>query len=68
MAERIRAEIEKQRDKALPAYTVSLGVAVFKGGKEGGANNAAANIESLIDVADAALYRAKSGGRNQVVA
>lgn len=61
VAERIRKEIETQRDKGLPTYTVSLGVSIAQG-KVGDA----ADIEVLIAEADAALYRAKQGGRNRV--
>ncbi|HEY6898199.1 MAG TPA: GGDEF domain-containing protein [Rhodocyclaceae bacterium] len=61
VAERIRREIEQQRDKKLPAYTVSLGVSVAQG-----ASGQAADIEALIAEADEALYRAKEGGRNRV--
>lgn len=61
VAERIRREIEKQRDKTLPAYTVSLGIAVTDG-----KNGQATSIEALLSEADAALYRAKQGGRNRV--
>lgn len=61
VAERIRKEIEKKRDAALPAYTVSLGVAATLG--EPGQ---AADIEALLAEADAALYRAKQNGRNRV--
>jgi diguanylate cyclase (GGDEF)-like protein len=61
VAERIRREIEKQKDKSMPAYTVSLGVAVSHD-----ETGRATDIEALIAEADAALYRAKEGGRNRV--
>jgi len=61
VAERIRQEIEMHREKALPPYTVSLGVAVAQGNP-----GQAADIEALIAEADAALYRAKQRGRNRV--
>ncbi len=63
VAERIRREVETHRDKALPAYTVSLGVAVTHGNA-----GDAADMEALIAEADAALYRAKQRGRNRVEA
>lgn len=61
VAERMRREIEKQRLKDLPAYTVSFGVAAVQGD---GARTA--GIEALLAEADAALYRAKERGRNRV--
>lgn len=62
-AERIRREIETHRNKDLPAYTVSLGLSVAQGDA-----GQASDIEALIAEADAALYRAKQGGRNRVEA
>jgi diguanylate cyclase (GGDEF)-like protein len=61
VAERIRKEIQKQRMKDLPAYTVSLGVAVAQG-----ASDKPENIEALLAVADEKLYQAKERGRNRV--
>jgi diguanylate cyclase (GGDEF)-like protein len=61
VAERIRQEVGTHRDKALPPYTASLGVAVAQGRA-----GEAADVEALIAEADAALYRAKQGGRNRV--
>lgn len=60
VAERIRREIEARRDKSLPPYTVSLGVALTQGGAA-----TPADLEALLAQADAALYRAKQGGRNR---
>jgi diguanylate cyclase (GGDEF)-like protein len=63
MAERIRARIEEAglgREEGGRAITVSVGVAAFP---ENGSD-----AESVIREADVALYRAKEGGRNRVVA
>ena len=61
VAERVRREIEKQADKKLPQYTVSLGLAVSQGD-----DTRPDTIETLLAAADAALYRAKQRGRNRV--
>lgn len=61
VAERIRREVEKRQDKALPPYTVSLGVAVANAG-----HGDFSDLQALLAHADAALYKAKQGGRNQV--
>ena len=61
VAERIRREIEARHDKSLPPYTVSLGVALTQGGP-----NTPIDLAALLAQADAALYRAKQGGRNRV--
>lgn len=62
VAERIRASIEASpipfEDREIKA-TSSLGVAEYKPG--------VADCEELIAQADAALYRAKEGGRNRVI-
>lgn len=60
-AQRIRQAVESQRiavyDEEL-SVTISIGAAVFP--------DDAAQQESLVEKADAALYRAKSEGRNRV--
>jgi len=61
VAERIRHEIETRRDKALPPYAVSLGVAVWTGGA-----GSPVDLDALLNSADQALYKAKQGGRNRV--
>jgi diguanylate cyclase (GGDEF)-like protein len=60
IAERIRARVaaeSAQRDAVSPRITVSAGIA------EAGEDE---NLEILIHKADAALYRAKEGGRDRV--
>jgi diguanylate cyclase (GGDEF)-like protein len=60
-AERIRQGIEGERfgsHAPLPVVTVSIGVASLGGGAD--------SLESLIEAADRALYRAKQAGRNRV--
>jgi diguanylate cyclase (GGDEF)-like protein len=62
IGERIRAAVRglDLRRLAVPPVSVSVGVAVATGPDD--------PIESLIDIADEALYRAKRGGRDRVVA
>ena len=61
-AQAIRAAVEKMRvvhlGKELPHVTVSIGVAAFPGD--------GSDPESLLRIADEALYRAKHNGRNRV--
>jgi diguanylate cyclase (GGDEF)-like protein len=63
IAERIRKSMEELRispgdDRPAAGRTVSIGVAEFSAGQ---------TVEKLLSDADAALYRAKEGGRNRVV-
>ena len=58
VAERIRARVAEQ-DLGEGSLTLSIGVAEYPDGGD--------TPEELIATADAAMYRAKSGGRNQVV-
>ena len=63
VAERVRALVENHQfmfeGRTFPV-TISLGVAGSNGGER-------LDVESLVRVADAALYRAKEQGRNRVV-
>jgi diguanylate cyclase (GGDEF)-like protein len=56
VAERIRASIE--RESKSPAYTVSIGVAEMQPQES--------TVAAIMSRADAAMYRAKSWGRNRV--
>lgn len=60
VAERVRAAVERLdlADRGIPRLTVSVGVAVASRSDE--------PIREIVDAADAALYRAKRGGRNRV--
>jgi diguanylate cyclase (GGDEF)-like protein len=60
LAERLRAAVEAQRRDDLPAVTISVGVASLSG-------RTRLRPEGLFDEADAALYAAKTAGRNTVV-
>ncbi|HXZ10051.1 MAG TPA: diguanylate cyclase [Paraburkholderia sp.] len=58
-AETIRRQVQYDTDRSLPTYTCSIGVACMKATD--------ATLVRLHRVADEALYRAKSSGRNRVV-
>ena len=57
VAEKIRVNIEASENGLCP-ITASIGVAAYQGG----------SYHSAVERADKALYRAKTGGRNKVVA
>jgi diguanylate cyclase (GGDEF)-like protein len=59
LAERLRKNMSKLQDKALPKVSISMGVATYP--VDG------TDIDSLIRKADAALYEAKQAGRNKTV-
>ena len=59
LAERLRKNISKLQDKALPKVSISMGIATYP--VDG------TDIDSLIKKADAALYEAKQKGRNKTV-
>jgi diguanylate cyclase (GGDEF)-like protein len=64
VAERIRMEVERIRyeiaDSVNVGRTVSVGVATYPDSGE--------SALSLLEMADAAMYRGKRAGKNQVVA
>lgn len=68
VAERIRAELEAHAipvgDGVTLSVTASIGMAQLQGATRKAVNEVA---EHLVDAADQALYRAKHGGKNQVV-
>jgi diguanylate cyclase (GGDEF)-like protein/PAS domain S-box-containing protein len=57
VAERIRKEIETEPVEGFLKITISIGVAQYSKGED---------VDSLIDRADKALYRAKATGKNRV--
>jgi diguanylate cyclase (GGDEF)-like protein len=57
-AEKLRARVEEVRSQREQAVTVSIGVASYPDDGD--------DVEGVIREADAALYRCKRGGRNQV--
>ncbi|MCX7989476.1 MAG: GGDEF domain-containing protein [Aquificaceae bacterium] len=59
IGERIRRSVESLSKEGIPKFTVSVGVASYREGDD---------INSLIERADKALYKAKSQGKNRVVA
>lgn len=56
LAEKIRINVEKS-DNGICPVTISIGIAPYNGG----------NYHETIEMADKALYQAKTGGRNMVV-
>jgi diguanylate cyclase (GGDEF)-like protein len=72
VAERVRAAVEQlaipHEKNSHQLVTISLGVACFHpgGARDASAAGLAAAASTLIAQADAALYRAKGGGRNRV--
>jgi diguanylate cyclase (GGDEF)-like protein len=58
IAERIRDAAARQTCEDIPAYTVSIGLALL--------SPAMNSAPALIDAADKAMYAAKQGGKNRV--
>jgi two-component system, cell cycle response regulator len=65
LAERLLVHLSDQ-DRALGGITASVGVAVFEAAHAAENRGDARDVEWLLRAADAALYAAKRGGRNQV--
>ncbi len=59
LGQRLRQAVATISREDVPALTVSIGVASVRGGE-------ISRIEQLFELADAALYEAKSSGRDQV--
>jgi diguanylate cyclase (GGDEF)-like protein len=59
VAERLRQAVERRNDRPGPAVTISAGVAAYP--------DSADSSDTLITVADAALYAAKRAGKNRIV-
>jgi len=59
LSERLRKDLSEMKFEDFPPITISLGIATYP--------NDGADPEDLIRKADAAMYAAKSAGRNQVV-
>ena len=57
LAERVRRQVALPAEGLMQALTASFGLAVWRPGDE---------VDTLIQRADQALYRAKSGGRDRV--
>jgi len=60
LGEDLRAEVAQSAATEGPASTISVGVTMFGGKREIGP-------EAVLVAADQAMYRAKEGGRNQIV-
>jgi len=58
VAERICERLRQAGDAAIPSYTVSMGLAEVTNSDE--------SLDSVVSRADAALYRAKSAGRDRL--
>lgn len=61
IAEEIRKNIEKKKFKEEDTFNVTISIGISQYPKDG------SSIESIINAADRALYRAKEEGRNRVI-